>query len=158
MSALQSYRRGDARIPLHAIRAPIDKSGLPHVKIVVSLRNPVERAYSHYWELVARAPQGGINKRLTFEEKITLTPRLINEGFYDEKLAAYFDLFPRKTILVLIFEEMTENPLRHYRKVCRFLGVSDDFESPLLKVRMNSASSKLGRSKFWIFPIRRSIS
>ena len=131
---------------------------MPHVKIVVSLRNPVERAYSHYWELVARAPQGGINKRLTFEEKITLTPRLINEGFYDEKLAAYFDLFPRKTILVLIFEEMTENPLRHYRKVCRFLGVSDDFESPLLKVRMNSASSKLGRSKFWIFPIRRSIS
>ena len=72
------------------------KSRLPDVKMIVSLRNPIDRAYSHYWNLYAAAPEGDVNKRLSFEEKLEFTPRLIEEGFYDRKLSNYYTLFPKR--------------------------------------------------------------
>jgi hypothetical protein len=127
---------------------PLIKSSLPAVKLIVSLRDPVERAYSHYWYLVARAPRGGINRNLSFEEKLKLTPRLLDEGFYDARLCTFYDLFPKENILVLIFEELMNDPLTHFRTLYNFLGVNGDYVSPLLGVRINSASSRLGRSKY----------
>lgn len=123
------------------------KSRLPDVKMIVSLRNPIDRAYSHYWNLYAAAPEGHVNKRLTFEEKLDFTPRLIDEGFYDEKLSNYYKLFPKENIFVVIFEEMMKDQQRHYRKIYDFLGVDSTIAPLLLDVRINSAASKLGRSK-----------
>lgn len=123
------------------------KSRLPDVKMIVSLRNPIDRAYSHYWNLYAAAPEGHVNKRLSFEEKLEFTPRLIDEGFYDKKLNSYYELFPKKNILVLIFEEMMDDQARHYRRIYEFLGVDPEVVPPLLDVRINSAASKLGHSK-----------
>jgi hypothetical protein len=127
--------------------AGLIRSALPNVKIIVALRDPVERAYSHYWNLVAEALDDGVNKKLEFEEKLKLTPRLIEEGFYDERLKVYYDLFPRENICVVLFEEMVSDPETHFSNIYKFLGVSEDFRSPLLGVRINSAASKLGRSK-----------
>jgi hypothetical protein len=123
------------------------KSRMPDVKIIVSLRNPIDRAYSHYWNLVAAAPEGHINSKLTFEQKLDFTPRLVDEGFYDVRLCAYYDLFPQENILVVIFEEVARDPVKHFRRLYHFLGVDANLVPPLGGVRINSASSKLGRSK-----------
>jgi hypothetical protein len=96
---------------------------------------------------VAAAPPGHVNSKLTFEEKLEYTPTLIDEGFYDRGLNSYYELFPGENILILIFEEMIADPKRHFRTIYRFLDVSEEFDSPLLDVRINSASSKLGRSR-----------
>lgn len=121
--------------------------GIPDVKLIVSLRNPIDRAYSHYWNLYAAAPEGHVNKRLTFEEKIEFTPRLVDEGFYAEKLNSYYKLFSREKILVLIFEEMVEDPVATFKEIHKFLGVDTNFIPPLRDIKINSASSKLGRSR-----------
>ncbi|MBA2490245.1 MAG: sulfotransferase [Gammaproteobacteria bacterium] len=115
--------------------------------MIVSLRNPIDRAYSHYWNLYAAAPEGDVNKRLSFEEKLEFTPRLIEEGFYDRKLSNYYTLFPKENILVVIFEEMMADQARHYRRIYEFLGIDLGVVPPLLDVRINAAASKLGRSK-----------
>jgi len=123
------------------------KSRLPDVKMIVSLRNPIDRAYSHYWNLYAAAPEGHINKRLSFEEKLDLTPRLIEEGYYDRKLSNYYALFPKEDILVIIFEEMMADQARHFRRIYEFLDIDPGVVPPLLDVRINAAASKLGRSR-----------
>ncbi|HEX2238779.1 MAG TPA: sulfotransferase [Gammaproteobacteria bacterium] len=140
--------------PAYLYRPEVPKlirSGIPDVKIIVSLRNPIDRAYSHYWNLVAAAPEGHINRKLTFEEKLEFTPRLIDEGFYDERLSNYYQFFPKENILVVLFEEIIEDPVRYFREICKFLGIDTKFMPPLGSVRINSASSKLGRSKILDF-------
>lgn len=123
------------------------KSRLPDVKMIVSLRNPIDRAYSHYWNLYAAAPEGHVNKRLCFEEKLDFTPRLIDEGFYDQKLSNYYEFFPKENILVVIFEEMIRDQQHHFQKIYDFLGVDSSIIPLLMDVRINSAASKLGRFK-----------
>jgi Sulfotransferase domain len=122
-------------------------SRLPDVKIIVSLRNPIDRAYSHYWNLVATAPEGHVNSKLSFEEKLAFTPRLVDEGFYDQRLSRYYERFPPQNILILIFEEMVKDQVSHFRRIYEFLGIDQAFVSPLLDIRINSAASKLGRSR-----------
>jgi hypothetical protein len=107
----------------------------PKAKIILSLRNPISRAYSHYLmnyrsgavrgqfhdELVAdinRQPKGWGLSRL-----------YLDHGYYYQQVKRYFDLFPREQILVLIFDELSKNPDAVMKKVYDFLGVSSDFKS-----------------------------
>ncbi|MBA4318316.1 MAG: heparan sulfate glucosamine 3-O-sulfotransferase, partial [Flavobacterium sp.] len=56
---------------------------LPNVKLIASIRNPVDRAFSHYLYLKAKAKIGDIDSdMISFEDKLKVTNRLIEEGFY----------------------------------------------------------------------------
>ncbi len=128
--------------------AQLIKSRMLDVKLIASLRNPIDRAYSQYWNLFATAPsEGHINKRLTFEEKLDFTPSLIEQGFYDAELRDYFEIFPKENILILIYEETVKNPVAEFKMIYEFLGVDANVVSPILDVRVNSAASKLGKSR-----------
>jgi hypothetical protein len=115
---------------------------LPEVKLIALLRDPVERAYSHYQHELARGFE-----TLTFEEAIEREPqRLAGElermradpaynsfsyqhhtyltrGRYAEQLQLWYSLFPKEQILVLPSEEFFAEPDRTYRQVLEFLGV-----------------------------------
>lgn len=128
--------------------AQLIKSRMPDVKLIASLRNPIDRAYSQYWNLFATAPsEGHINKRLSFEEKLEFTPSLIEQGFYDAELSTFYEIFPKDNMLILVYEETTRNPVSEFKKIYEFLGVNPNIVSPILDVRINSAASKLGKSR-----------
>jgi len=125
---------------------------LPEAKLIAILRDPVDRAYSHYWNVVAEyeetASMSYAEKKEAhpFSEKLETHPRLIEDGLYAENLQPFLDCFGRDQLLVLIFEEVTEDPDTHFWRAFRFLGVDDEFRSPLLDRRINSSSQKHGRS------------
>ena len=123
---------------------------LPNVKLIVLLRNPVDRAYSHYNHMlrVGREPlpfEEAIAReaeRLDGEaEKIIADPRYstfkhlhysyLARGRYIEQLEKWFALFPREQMLILPSEELYTSPATAYRKAVEFLGLSawepDDF-------------------------------
>ena len=120
---------------------------LPQVRLIASLRNPIDRAYSHYWNLVANAKRGEVNRTITFEEKLKLTPRLTTEGLYADTLERYLQLFPQDQLLVLRYDELKGNPARFLAQIYDFIGVRGDYQSPLAESRVNSAELKLGRSR-----------
>jgi Sulfotransferase domain len=115
---------------------------LPNAKLIALLRDPVERAYSHYQHEVARGFEG-----LVFEEAIEREPdrvagelekmradpsynsfsyqhhTYLTRGRYAEQLEVWYSLFPRQQILVLGSEDFFADPDRTYRKVLEFLGV-----------------------------------
>ncbi len=96
---------------------------LPGVKIIVMLRNPVQRAYSHYW--MAKQKH---HTTLCFKEVIEQEePRFVKRGLYYQQLKTYFDLFRREQIMVLFYEEVFEHPAYWLSKVCRFLQVDESF-------------------------------
>lgn len=115
---------------------------VPEAKLIVLLRDPVDRAYSHY-QLEAR--QG--NEPLSFEDAIAAEPeRLAGEaariadddtyisfghqhysylarGHYLEQLRRWLKLFPRDQLLVLKSEDFFQHPAGLYRRVTDFLGL-----------------------------------
>lgn len=99
----------------------------PSVKLIACLRNPIERAYSHYWFMRG-------HKRIadeTFEAAVENQPWLLEMGFYAPQLRRYLDLFPRDQVLVMISEEMRRQRGERMEEILGFLGVSPG-EAPQL--------------------------
>ena len=120
--------------------AKLIKETFPKVRIICSLRNPIERAHSKYQSTVGK--YGRIFK--SFEEAIKKEPEFIERGYYFKQLKPYYELFPRENILVLIYEDIQRNPVKFIQKIYRFLGVDDSFIPPSATKRINATQLKWG--------------
>jgi len=91
---------------------------LPHCKFIIQLRNPISRAYSHYWNDFGKGRES-----LSFEEALSVEDdrsqgsdyarhhlSYKERGCYDESLKSFFQHLPRENVLVLIMEETLEDP------------------------------------------------
>lgn len=104
---------------------------LPQVKLIFILRNPVNRAYSHYWHSVKKGYE-----TLTFEEALDLEPTRLKHGFdqrrrysyvdrgyYCQQLEQFLQHFPREQLLVLLTEELGQETAKVIDKCCDFLEI-----------------------------------
>jgi len=130
------------------------KKHLPDVRLIVTLRDPVDRAFSHYLNLKAKAIRSGNKNYESFEKKIKITPRIIDEGFYYNLLNRYYKFFTKEQILILLFDDLRNDPINLLRKIYSFLEVDVTFNSPVLDQKINASSSKHGKFKFLYFLYR----
>jgi len=109
------------------LRSPIAASqiscALPHVRLIVSLRNPADRLFSLY-QMDLRS---GRTQKDFDEEVFGRDAAAIKAGFYYPDLRRYFDRFDAASIKVVLFDELAANPLAITRDLYRFLNVADDF-------------------------------
>ena len=119
-------------------------SAYPRAKLVALLRNPVDRAYSHYQNLKAKYP----GTMPSFAEKLRITPRLLDEGRYAERLGPFLSEFPADQIHIELFDAVQAEPQQVLMRICTFLGATDDYEFPLAQNRINSAGIKLSNARF----------
>jgi hypothetical protein len=106
---------------------------LPNVKLVIVLRNPTERAYSHYWH----SRRKGFESLPTFEEAINSERRrtatnhirrrghfsYVDRGHYIDQLEALEDAIGRSQLHVLLLEDLINDQDAAVAAVLRFLGV-----------------------------------
>lgn len=125
-------------------------SVIPDARLIVSLRNPVDRAYSHYWKNRANG-----REKLSFEEGLAAEEALleagkevpakwayVGRGRYLAQVRRVLEHFQRDRLLVLIFEhDLCAEPARTYAAVCRFLGVDDVVAPENLGSQWNAAKS-----------------
>jgi hypothetical protein len=89
------------------------------IKIIIMLRDPTDRAYSHYWHLVRTG-----RATLSFEETIQIEPAsVLSRSLYEKQVRNYLRFIPRERIYFIVFEEFIRNIDATTRKVCAFLGV-----------------------------------
>ena len=140
--AQTAIARGEASTAyLYAPDAPGNiKKHVPEMKIIISLRNPVEMAYSLYWHMVRHA-----DETLSFEEALAKEKeRQKNPQFalnanqypdnyfyksrvnYVEQVKRYLDLFGDQ-VLILLYEELQNDPIAICKKIYHFLGTEDHF-------------------------------
>jgi len=129
--------------PLAAVRS---HKVVPDAKIIVMLRNPIDRAYSHY-----QMEREHKNEDLTFEDAIEkeserikgeIEEMLNNEnnsgrnyphrayiksGEYLEQIKPWMKLYPKENFMFINSEEFNKNPSLVYNQVLDFLGL-DPFE------------------------------
>lgn len=114
----------------------------PDVKIIVMLRDPVKRAYSHYWERVGDGVES-----LSFEEALAAEPERLrgerekmaadpmyysrahdfysyrDRGVYRPQLENWFSVFPREQFLITSAEALYKDEQATMDRVTEFLGL-----------------------------------
>ena len=92
------------------------------VRLIVTLRDPVERAYSHfnhYSQIVDKSqkwdwkrPGGSFHENILaeFENPYENWYGLVKRGYYDEQFERYLCFFPRDQIHVMIMERWSLDP------------------------------------------------
>ena len=96
------------------------------VKFIVILRNPIERAYSHYvMKYQTKEEIHSFNDALILESSRSKDKRFayVKRGLYAEQIEHYFKFFDRKNFLFLEFDYFTENQDASMKEICDFLGV-----------------------------------
>lgn len=102
---------------------------IPEARLIASLRNPVDRAYSIY-QMNQR--NKGVNVNLSFAEAMRGDHNL--QEVYHPNLKRFFDLFPRERIAIILLEDLEAEPRRTVRELFAFLGVDPAFTPDLTKI------------------------
>jgi len=109
---------------------------LPNVKLLAILRNPVDRAYSHYWLERARTRESmDFESALAAEsDRLSGSDRhrtdhysYLDRGRYLKQLEHVTTHVPRERLHVLLFEDLGADPAAAFKSVCRFLDVDDTY-------------------------------
>lgn len=112
----------------------------PDAKLIFSLRNPIDRAFSHYWHEKKK------NKiAFEFEEVLTnydLYHNWVESGFYSELLQRFYDHFPAEQIKVVIYDDLKADSRAFLRSIFEFLGVDADFVPSVIDRGINGAFYK----------------
>lgn len=146
MLEAKKLQTGEASVSyLHVPAAPARLAAFaPAAKLIVMLRDPVSRAFSHHQMSVKQG-----HETLAFEDAVALeSERLRRErellgadaafrqgthhryhsyllrGHYAEQLERWFNHFPREQVLILSSEAFFRNPTETYREALEFLNLS----------------------------------
>jgi hypothetical protein len=101
----------------------------PAARLIVSLRQPVDRAYSSYLNDIAA---GVVPRSTRFGEALRSHPEYVDGGRYARHLRPYLELFGRDQLLVSIFDDARRDPLGAIQEIYCFLGVDPSFRPSLL--------------------------
>jgi Sulfotransferase domain len=130
---------------------------LPEAKIIVSLREPVQRALSNHRHEVKQGNLTGDD--LSFERGLRNNPMYIEQGLYATHLRNWLQHFPRDRILVVLMEDVESDPRAVCELVYQFLGVDPTFIPTGLEQRYNRSfatrSAALSRVKDVVYGLTR---
>lgn len=115
--------------------APLNiHESIPQARILIILRNPVDRAFSHYKLDLRNGWAKG-----TFLEAFSrdlCAPRkgwgvsnlYLELGMYYKQVKRYLELFPKKNVKIILFYELKANPGEALKDIATFLGVDPYFK------------------------------
>lgn len=119
----------------------------PDIRIILLLRNPVERAFSNWrkeysiqqdaasFEEAIRRGRNRVQQQAEIED-LHRVFSYVERGFYGRQLAYLLDHFPRQQVHCEVSEEFFRDQQATLRRLCAFLGV-DPFPGGLAPVHMN---------------------
>lgn len=127
----------------------------PNIKLIIILRNPVDRAYSHYWMQYKR----GIETFPFIEALLMELARIrqgyfgktrfsyLTRGFYTEQIKRYLNYFPLENMKFFLFEEFILDIPGIVSEVLDFLNCDHNYLNEL-KVFDKVNSSELNRKQY----------
>jgi len=100
----------------------------PESKIIIMLRNPVERAFSHYLMdyrlgLTSASFESEFNKKegLNFQQYFLL-------GNYSSQIKRYLDIFEKENIHIVWYSDFKKNSEKEVKEVFNFIGIDSSFK------------------------------
>lgn len=132
------------------------KRVLPDAKIIITLRDPIERAWSMYWNEFGKK-----RETLSFEEAVAQEEvrcsrsayerdhmSYVRRGFYDESISDFFKIYPREQIMIVFLEETVKDPKAQLSEIYSFIGVDPELGLERAETRYNNNWASVPH-KFW---------
>jgi hypothetical protein len=129
---------------------------IAHARIIINLRNPVDRAFSQYLQMLT----AGVTRR-SFREQIDASLRcedkrigslwpLLDYGRYYEQIKRYFEAFPRSQIHISYYEDLEQAPRRLLSHLFAFLEVDHEFAPDLSRRHHVPVIPKLSGAAYYL--------
>ena len=136
------------------------RAELPDAKIVMILRNPIERLYSQFLMNVklGKIAERDLLKEIAADQAKAIkgwgvSHLYLEVGAYYAQVKRYFDLFPKEQIKVMFYDDYKLDPKAAMRDLFTFLGVDPAFE-PDMSQRYNEAGMpRFGKLNYWLTQI-----
>ena len=117
---------------------------VPDAKLIAILRNPAERAFSHFLFFsvaIGCEPLADFAQAIREEERRARDNwewswHYVRLGFYAAQLERYFRLFDENQIRIYLYEDLESDPIGLLQDIFRFLGVDEAF-APDTSIRHN---------------------
>lgn len=119
------------------------KYHIPNARMIILLRNPVDRAYSAYMHLVRDGRESISNFAEALEQE---SYRIANNwgpiwhykagGLYYKQVRYYFDMFDLSQFKIYLHEDLNNQPKTVLQDSFQFIGVDDQWE-PDVSFRVN---------------------
>jgi hypothetical protein len=99
---------------------------VPRARLIAILRNPIDRAHSHY----LHARYYGLERR-SFREAVADEvagqgwPFYLGFGRYHPQLVKLSRFFPREQLLVLLLDDLIADPVGTFKTLCGHLGIDE---------------------------------
>lgn len=132
---------------------------IPHAKLIAILRQPAERAFSHFLMNVRNGPE----HLSDFSEALRAEPERKRQnwhphwfyrerGYYYRQLSRYYAMFPVEHIQIFLYEDLQNSPLELMRAIFRFLEVDDTFTPDV--GRKHNRGGKFPRNRYLLAYLR----
>jgi hypothetical protein len=108
---------------------------IPDVKLIFTLRNPIDRAYSHWWHEKSKDKHS-----FKFSEVLgnyDLYQNWIVPGLYHRHLTQFAEYIPEENMKICFFDDLVDDDLAYVQDVYRFLGIDDGFVPSLINEKVN---------------------
>ena len=136
----------------------------PTAKIIILLRNPIERAHSHYlmdYRLGhTKISLDAILNDSSVKDHALLYQQYIELGFYYNQVKRYVDVFGHDNVCVMLYDQLKENNEELTNNIIRFLNVDlnhgINFKTPYN--RSKSSTNKIIQKLYSLTFIRKSVS
>jgi len=122
-----------------------------NIKFIFMLRNPVDRAYSHYWMSYRRGyEKESFEKAIELEkdrirignfEKINFS--YIERGFYSKQIKNFLYYFPKKNMKFILFEDLIRDTSNIMKQIFSFLEVDSNIS---INCNIKSNPAKMPKS------------
>lgn len=117
----------------------------PDAKIIITLRHPIERAFSHYWHSKKK-----FRYDYDFSEilkRYWLFQGWLEPGFYAEHIETYMNYFPKENILCLLFDDLEKDPAGFLRRICEFTDINPEYTPEIIGTKVNEKKSRESETK-----------
>jgi hypothetical protein len=103
----------------------------PDAKLVMILRQPVERAYSHYlmnlrewWDSESSFIEALERDFASRVKGWGISQLYVELGLYSEQVSRYLQRFPESQIKICLYEDFKSDPVRFIKELCTFLEIA----------------------------------
>jgi len=111
-------------------------------KIIVCLRNPVDRTVSHINHLISK-------NKLSYKDNLDFIlhkyPEVIENSLYGKHLSGYFNKISRENFFVCFFDDIVKTPKKVVVDLYNFLGVDSKYVPNNINMKYNSSDIRLNK-------------
>jgi hypothetical protein len=127
---------------LSSVRTPDRVARLcPDARLAAILRDPTDRAYSHYWwrrqwKVEPRPFEVAVREEMQGGD--VQGAEYLRTGCYADHLDMWERYFPREQLCVLLFDDLRTDADATYRRLCRHVEIDATFDPPSLGQQINT--------------------